>query len=172
MKPANRMAFGVVVLLALGLASRLAVAETKLTDFNGTWQGSGTDRSTPLEATQQTTCRATINADVVRMAAHIVCNGAAGLTKVIQLNITLAGDAFSGTLVQKATTSGSRSSETDLSGSVSGHKTDKTAKFTVSFPGLTPSVAVVLTLNAPTSFSMQATTLGGQLMNVNFKKSS
>jgi hypothetical protein len=168
----NHGTVSVLVLLALGLASGYARAETKLTDFNGTWQGNGTDRNTPLESSQQTHCRASINADVVRMGAHILCNGAAGLTKVIQLNITLARDAFSGTLSQKATTRGSGARESDLGGSVTGHKTDKTADFTVSFPGLTPSVSVVLTLISPGSFSMRATTLGGQLMDVTFRRSS
>jgi hypothetical protein len=168
----NRGALGALVLLALGVGTGEAGAETKLTDFNGTWQGSGTDRSTPLESTQQTHCRASINADIVRMGAHILCNGEAGLTKVIQLNITLAGDAFTGTLSQKATTSGSDTLGSNLNGSVAGHKTDKTADFAVSFPGLTPSVAVVLALINSASFSMRATTLGGQLMNVTFKRFS
>ena len=103
------------------------------------------------------------------MSSSIVCNGAAGLTKVIQLKIVLSGDAFTGTLTQKATTSGSNS-PTVLSGSVNGRKTNTTAKFMVSFPGLTPSVAVTLTLMNQAAFSMLSTTIGGQLMNVVFNR--
>jgi hypothetical protein len=174
MKLAARVAGGMLVLLALGSVLGSARAETKLTDFNGTWQGIGTDRNTPFESVQRTRCNATINADLHRMGAGIVCNGVAGLSKVIQLNITLAaaGDAFSGDLTQKATVRGNASSETVLQGSVSGHKTDKTANFRVSFPGLTPSVDVTLTLIDPGTFSMHATTFGGELMDITFSKTS
>ena len=174
MKLADRVTWWMLILLASGLGLRTADAETKLTDFNGTWQGGGTDRNTPFEATQQTKCNATVSADLHRMNTNISCNGAAGLTKVIQLSITLAGDgdAFSGVLTQKATIRGDSSNATVLNGSVAGQKTDKTASFKVSFPGLTPSVNVTLTLNNPSSFSMQATTLGGGLMDVTFNRTS
>ncbi len=173
MKLAPRFAVATLILLALGPALDCARAETKLTDFNGTWQGDGTDRNTPFESTQRTKCNATINADLHHMGTSIVCNGVAGLTKLIQLNITLAaGDAFSGDLTQKATLRGSASSETVLRGSVSGKKTDKTANFRVTFPGLTPSVDVALTLINTGTFSMRATTFVGELMDVTFSKAS
>jgi hypothetical protein len=168
MKVANFIAIG-LLLCATAAIRAPAHAETKLTDFGGTWQGSGTDRSTPFESAQKTRCRASINATLTQMRSSIVCNGAAGLTKAIQLNIVLSGDVFTGALSQKATRSGSNS-PTVLNGSVNGRKTNTTAKFTVSFPGLTPSVAVTLTLMNSASFSMQATTLGGQLMNVVFNR--
>jgi hypothetical protein len=91
------------------------------------------------------------------------------VTKVIQLNFVLSGDASTGTLTQNETTSGS-SSPTVLSGSLNGHTTNSTAKFTVSFPGLTPSAAVTLTLINQAVFSMQATTIGGEIMNVVFSR--
>jgi hypothetical protein len=168
MKVANLVAIG-LSLCAMAAVRAPAYAETKLTDFGGTWQGSGTDRSTPFESTQKTRCRASINATLTQMSSSIVCNGAAGLTKVIKLNIVLSGNTVTGTLTQKATTSGSNS-PTALNGSVNGRKTNTTAKFTVSFPGLTPSVAVTLTLMNQASFSMQATTIGGKLMNVVFNR--
>ena len=173
MKLVNRVGLGVLGILALGTVLDPAAAETQLTDFNGSWQGTGVDRNMPFQSMQRTSCQATINADLHHMKTAIVCNGVAGLTKVIQLNITLAGgEAFSGDLTQKATTRGDSSSETVLKGSVSGNKTDKSANFRVSFPGLTPSVDVALGLNNPSSFSMQATTFGGQLMNVSFNRTS
>jgi hypothetical protein len=167
-----RIAHGFLLLLAPVLLCGPAAAETKLTDFNGAWQGAGVDRNTPFESTQQTSCHAAITADLRHMKTVITCHGVAGLDKVVQLIITLTSDdAFTGTLTQKATTRGS-SSETNLEGSVTGHKTDKNADFRVSFPGLTPSVDVALALNNPSSFSMRATTIGGQLMNVTFNRTS
>jgi len=160
-------------LIGFATAAGTARAETKLTDFNGSWQGGGNDRNTPFESLQRTRCNATITADLHRMGTAIVCNGVAGLTKVIQLNIALdAGDTFTGDLSQKATWRGNAPSETVLKGSVAGQKTDKTANFRVSFPGLTPSVDVTLVLNSPGSFSMRATTIGGELMDVTFNNVS
>jgi hypothetical protein len=169
MKCVDWVAPAVIALLIAAFGSH-ATAETKLTDFNGTWRGGGTDRSVPFEPAQRTNCRANNKADLRRMSTSIVCNGAAGLDKVIRIDITLAGDAFSGQLTQKATTRGDSASASVLKGSVSGHKTDITANFTVSFPGLTPSVAVTLKLNRLSSFSMHATTLGGELMNIVFDR--
>jgi hypothetical protein len=163
--------WSLVMLMAIATAAP-AAAETKLTDFDGHWQGAGTDRYTPLQATQRTRCSATIAANATRMNSQIDCNGVAGLTKVIQLSITLAGDAFSGHLTQKATTRGDESSASVLNGTVAGHKTDQSANFKVSFSGLTPSVDVTLTLLDSSSFSMRAATFGGQLMDVTFRRSS
>lgn len=169
MKWVSSAILAVIALLMAGFGSS-AAAKTQLTDFNGAWHGAGRDRNVPFESAQRTNCRANIKADLRRMSASIVCNGAAGLDKAIRLNITLTGDAFSGELTQKATTYGDAASVAVLKGSVSGHKTDTSANFTVSFPGLTPSVAVTLKLNSRSSFSMHATTLGGELMNVVFSR--
>jgi hypothetical protein len=161
----------VAVGFALSIAAfgpRAASAETKLSDFNGTWHGGGTDRNTPFDPAQRTSCRATIKADLRTMSATISCNGVAGLDKLINLNINLAGDVFTGTLTQKATVRGAPPSV--LNGTVSGTKTDTSANFRVSFSGLTPSVAVTLKLNNPSSFYMHAETLGGELMNIAFNR--
>jgi hypothetical protein len=174
MNVSNWAARWILILAACASAPTYAQAETKLSDFNGTWQGIGTDRNTPFESAQQTRCSATINADLRRMSTGITCHGAAGLDKVIKLTIALIGDgdAFSGNLTQTATTRDDPSIATNLSGAVAGRKTDKTAEFKVSFPGLTPSVNVTLTLSSPSSFAMQATTLGGQLMDLTFNRAS
>jgi hypothetical protein len=102
------------------------------------------------------------------MTSNTQCKGTAGLTKAIHLHIRLRGDSFTGTLSQRAATRGGATSK--LAGSVSGQKTDTTANFRVTFPGLTPSVDVTLRLNNPSSFSMRATTFVGELMNVTFKR--
>ena len=77
---------------------RPAGAETKLTDFNGSWHGHGTDRNTPFESRQDTRCRAAISATVTKMNTAITCNGASDLNKAIHLDIVLSGNAFTGTL--------------------------------------------------------------------------
>ena len=104
MRLGNCAALMVLVSLTSELGLVPASAETKLTDFKGTWHGGGTDRYSPLEATQRTICQAIISADLQRMNAKIVCNGEAGPTKTVQLTIALAGDTFSGTLTQRAMT--------------------------------------------------------------------
>jgi hypothetical protein len=163
------LAVGTLVLAAAG-ALRPAGAETKLTDFDGLWQGSGWDRDLPFESMQQTSCQNTVIADLRRMTSITICNGQAGLDKTIQLAITLSGEAFSGNITQRTTMHGDEASASVLTGSVSGHKTDNTATFQISFPGFIPNAAVTLRLISPTSYSMQATTLGSLLMDVTFNR--
>ena len=170
MKLSECLAAAMLILSAWGAASGSAGAETKLSDFDGQWQGSGKDRDLPFEAMQQTSCQTTVNADLVRMSSTTICNGDAGLDKIIQLAIILSGEAFSGNLMQKTTMRGDDKSVSVLNGSVSGRKTDNTATFQVSFPGFLPNAAVTLRLINPTSYSMQATTLGSTLMDVTFTR--
>jgi hypothetical protein len=170
MKPSECLAAAMLILSACGTALGPAGAETKLTDFDGQWQGSGKDRDLPFETMQQTSCQTTVNADLIRMSSTTICNGDAGLDKIIQLAIILSGEAFSGNLMQKTTMRGDDKSVSVLNGSVSGHKTDNIATFQVSFPGFLPNAAVTLRLINPSSYSMQATTLGSTLMDVTFNR--
>lgn len=170
MTPVKRALLLSVFMSFFGWLVASAHAETKLSDFDGRWSGRGTDRNTPLESEQQTSCRADISANLRRMTANIRCDGAAGLTKAIQLRIALSGSEFAGALTQTATIHGSNAAPVTMTGAVSGHKTDTTAKFTVDFPSLTPSVAVTLQLNSKSSFTMHATTFAGALMNVVFRR--
>ena len=170
MKPSECLAAAMLILSAWGAASGPAGAETKLSDFDGQWQGSGKDRDLPFEAMQQTSCQTTITADLVRMSSTTICNGDAGLDKIIQLAIILSGVEFSGNLMQKTTMRGDDKSVSVLNGSVSGRKTDNTATFQVSFPGFLPNAAVALRLISPSSYSMQASTLGSTLMDVTFTR--
>jgi hypothetical protein len=157
-------------ILAISGALRPAGAETTLTDFDGLWQGSGKDRDLPFESMQQTSCQTTVNADLRRMSSITICNGQAGLDKTIQLAVTLSGEAISGTITQRTTMHGDEASASVLAGSVSGHKTDNTATFQISFPGFIPNATVTLRLISPTSYSMQASTLGSLLMDVTFNR--
>jgi hypothetical protein len=170
MKLSGWLAAGSLIFSACGAAYGPAGAETKLSDFDGQWQGSGQDRDLPFEAMQQTSCQTTINADLRRMSSTTICNGDAGLDKIIQLAITLSGEAFSGNLMQKTTMRGDDKSVSVLNGSVSGHKTDNTATFQISFPGFLPNATVALRLISPSSYSMQASTLGSTLMDVTFTR--
>jgi hypothetical protein len=170
MKPSECLAAGMLILSAFGAASGPAGAETRLTDFDGQWRGIGQDRDLPFETMQQTICQTTNSADLRRLDSVTVCKGDAGLDKVIQLTITLSGETFSGNLTQKSTLRGDDTSVSVLNGSVSGHKTDNTAIFQVSFPGLVPNAVVLLRLISPSSYSMKATTLGIALMDVTFNR--
>jgi hypothetical protein len=170
MKPSERLAAGLLILSAFGTAPCPAGAETRLTDFDGQWLGSGQDRDLPFEPMQQTSCQTTNSADLRRLSSVTVCKGDAGLDKLIQLTITLSGETFSGTLTQKSTLRGDDTFVSVLNGSVSGHKTDNTATFQVNFPGLVPNAIVMLRLISPSSYSMKATTLGSALMDVTFTR--
>jgi hypothetical protein len=172
MRRARHIALATLVVLTLELAAGSAGAESKLTDFNGNWQGRGTDRSSPFETVQGTSCQQTNNATLSRMISKIVCTGDAGLNKTTQMTITLAGDTLSGNLTQTQTTRGSDAPPTVYKGSIFGHKTDNAANFKVSFSGLTPSVEVSLKLINPSSFSMQATTLGSVLTDVTYNRAA
>jgi hypothetical protein len=170
MKPSECLAAGILVLLASATASYPAGAETRLTDLDGQWSGSGQDRDLPFEPMQQTSCQTTNTADLRRMSSMTVCRGEAGLDKVIQLTITLSGETFSGNLTQKTTMRGDDTSVSVLNGSVSGHRIDSTATFQITFPGLVPNATVILRLISPSSYSMKATTLGSAMMDVTFNK--
>ena len=169
MKCVDWLGTAMSTLFLVAITTGPAVAETQFTHFNGVWQGTGQDRYSPLEAMQHTRCQTTVNADLRRMVAQTSCNGAEGLRKLVHLSITVNGSAFSGTITQRTRVGGDP--ETVLSGTVTGRKTDTTAEFDARFPGFVPNVAVALKLTTPNTYTMQARTLGGQLMDVSFKRS-
>jgi hypothetical protein len=168
MKRAVRLIAVAISSFTVGIGLNSVHADPKFMDYNGNWQGNGTDRNLPFEATQRTSCRATVDADLRTMNCKIFCSGDAGLKKDIRLNINLDGDAFAGSLTQRATTPGS--SETVLDGTVYGQATDTTADFRVDFPGLVPTVTVALRRHNASSFSMQARVWGAVLMDVTFDR--
>jgi hypothetical protein len=69
-------------------------AAAKLTDFNGAWRGSGTDRATPLQSSQQTNCRATIRADETSLTDEMVCDGQGDCTRPSVSPSTSAARSF------------------------------------------------------------------------------
>lgn len=162
------LAGGAVALAALLGASAAGAAETKLTELSGSWHGSGTDRATPLEASQPTNCHATIHATLDTLSDQMSCEGKAGLHKVIHLTVRLKNDAISGSLSQTSTTRGSQPAT--LEGRVTGTRTGDAANLVVHFSGFTPSASVQLNLASPSSFSIHASSLGAALMDVGFRR--
>lgn len=160
---------GIAAVAIICGGSSHGAAATRLTDFNGAWHGTGTDRNSPLERAQQTNCQMRIRADQFHLASRTDCHGQHGLSKVLHFAVTLDGNQLTGSASQTSTTRGSATSET-LSGQVSGRKTDDVASLHIRFPGLTPNADVVLKLIDPSSFSMHVASHGLTLMNLIFHR--
>jgi hypothetical protein len=147
-----------------------AAAETKLTDFNGEWRGTGQHRDSPLQSLQETTCQNAIRATPQHMRMEMTCERNSGVRKVLRLNVTLEGDQLSGRINQRTAQPGQE--DAVMSGTLSGKKTDGSASFTVDWKGMTPSTTVDLKLLTPTSHSMKATALGATFMDLTFNRTS
>lgn len=171
MRLTGHLGIGIAAVLTGWVAPYSASAEIKLTDFNGIWSGSGTDRNSPWESPQRTSCYTRVQADLHRMSSKTVCNGEAELHKEIELSIMLDGNRISGDLTQRTTVRGSDGSE--RKGSVLGQKVEDTASYQVRFPGLVPIVATVdLKLLSQSSYSMHVTYLGVIMMDVVFNRTA
>jgi len=147
-----------------------AAAETKLTDFNGEWRGTGQDRDSALQFLQDTSCKTVIRADLTRMQTEMNCARKSGASKLVQLSVTLAGDQFSGKIMQNTSQPGRE--DAVINGTIAGKKTDQSANFLVTWQGATPNTTVDLKLLSPTSYSMQATALGITVLDVTFNRQS
>ena len=160
--------------LATALAGWLALtpagAETKLTEFNGQWLGSGTDRDTPLASAQPTRCQTRVSADLTHMTSNMECNGDAGLNKRVHLSISFTGNKFTGSAEQISVVRGSGATPKRRAGTVIGERTDDKAEFEIKFSGLTPNAHVVLQLTSPTSYTMSISALGATLTKVDFRR--
>lgn len=150
------------------LCVNAAAAAVKLPELNGSWQGSGTDRATPLQTAQHTRCHATIRATDTSLNQEMTCAGDAGLHKTIRLAVRLSGNAISGTLTQTSAARGE--APATLRGSVTGSRTDNAANLRVNFGGLMPTVSVALNMNSASAFSLHASTFGGTLMQVSLSR--
>jgi hypothetical protein len=102
------VAGGAATLVIFLFVTSAGAAAAKLTDFNGSWNGIGTDRASPLEVSQPTSCHASIRADETTLNDEIICEGKAGLHKTISLTVHLSDNRISGTLTQTSTTRGSK----------------------------------------------------------------
>jgi hypothetical protein len=152
-----------LAVLAAWIIPRPVQAETKLSELEGEWSGSGTERDSPFASSQKTTCRSKIRSDSQRMSNEIVCSGPSGARKTIQLQITMQGTQISGDLVQTQATS-------KMMGSVSGRRTGDSADMQVQFSGLMPSATAKFVVINPTTYSLHVSSMGASLMDVTFKK--
>lgn len=147
-----------------------AAAETKLTDFNGEWTGTGQDRDGPLQSLQDTRCQNTIRARQDRLRTDMVCERRSGVRKSVRMTVTLQGDQFSGTIAQRTTQPGQN--EAVISGNVTGKKTDKSATLQVRWSDATPNATIELKLHNPASFAMKVTALSMSFMDLTFNKTA
>ncbi len=155
--------------LCVALAAS-AAAETKLTDFNGEWRGTGQDRDFPLHPMQEITCQNAVRATPQRMHIEMICERKSGVRRTTRMNVTLEGDQLSGRINQRIVRPGQK--DEVLVGALAGKKTDNTANFGVTWKGTTPSASVAFKLNAPTSYSMKVTALGMTFMDATFTQTS
>ena len=145
-----------------------AAAETKLTEFNGEWRGSGQERDSPLQYLQATSCRNVIRASPKRMQSEMTCERKSGGSKLIRMTVMLEGDELTGRITRRAMQPGRE--DAVIRGTVSGKTTDKSANLLVRWQGATPNTAVDLKLNTATSYSMQATALGMTMMDLTLNR--
>jgi hypothetical protein len=98
-----------------------------LTDLDGRWQGTGSERASPMESAQQMTCQSTIQADATRMVNDTRCTGDARLRQVSSLMVTLNGNDITGTLDQTTWTGDNSASPKVLKGQCqeTGRKTEQ-----------------------------------------------
>jgi hypothetical protein len=167
----KRWRIGITAILAAWITPLAGgAAEFGLVDLDGRWQGTGSERASPMESAQQITCQSTIQADVTRMINDTTCTGDAGLRRVSTLMVALDGNDITGTLDQSTWTGGTSASPRVLKGSVSGRRTEDGAAFQVRFPGLMPNATVTFKVLNPSSFSVQAAALGIQMMQATYNK--
>ena len=150
--------------------ARGAAAETKLTDFNGEWRGTGRDRDSPLQSLQDTSCRNAVRATLQRMHIEMTCERTSGVRKTVRMNVTLQGDQLTGRINQRISQPGKE--DAVIGGTLAGKKSNGSANLTVSWKGPTPSTLISLNLDTPTSFSMKVTALGLTFMDATFKRTS
>jgi hypothetical protein len=165
----GRSVTAIAAVLAVWVTPFSAVAQTKLTDLNGEWRGSGIDRDSPFENFQKTICHTKIEADESHMNSVTVCDGQQGLHKVMRLTVTLSGDEFTGSVSQTTLARGDTTPDV-VKGSVLGRRVKDAVNLRVRLPGLMPNSAVALVLRNPSSYTMHVSSLGITMMNVTFSK--
>jgi hypothetical protein len=147
-----------------------AVAATGLAQYNGEWRGGGQDRDSPLQALQDTRCRSGVRATASRIRIDMVCRRRSGARKDVQISADLAGDEFTGRILQRTPRSGGP--DRVLSGTLSGKKSDGSAYFVVDWEGMTPDAVVVLEMPDSETFSLRATVVGVTFLEASFRRIS
>ena len=138
-------------------------------ELEGEWSGSGTERDTPFQSMQKTTCHSKIHADQNRMSNEIVCTMQSGVRKTMRTQVTLQGNRLTGSVVQTRTAP--REATQSREGSVRGIRTGNSAETEVRFPGLMmPTAKSRLTAHDASSYSIRVDAMGAVLMDVKFKR--
>ena len=160
---------GSIAVTALLASAVNVAAETKLSEFNGSWRGAGTDRNSPLESAHPTTCQMQIRADLTHLSSTTRCKREGGFAKVLNFSVKLDGDQLTGTAGQTSVAKPGAEAES-LNGKVDGTKADDEANLTIRFPGLMPNASLVLKRTAPSTFSMVIASTGITLTDVVFHR--
>jgi hypothetical protein len=146
-----------------------AGAEGKMSELEGEWSGSGTERDTPFQSMQKTTCQSKIHADERRMSNEIVCTMQSGARKTMHTQVTLEGTRLTGSVVQTRTLPSEPMQS--RKGTVRGVRTGNSAVTEVQFPGLMmPTAKSHLTVHDASSYSIRVDAMGVVLMDVKFKR--
>ena len=157
-----------IVLLA-SIVPCPAGAEGSMGELEGEWSGSGTERDTPFQSMQKTTCHSKIHADQNRMSNEIVCTMQSGVRKTTHTQVTLEGNRLTGSVFQTRTAP--RGATQSRKGSVHGVRKGNSAETEVQFPGLMmPTAKSHMTVHNASSYSIRVEALGAVLMDVTFKK--
>ena len=144
-------------------------AEGSMGELEGEWSGSGTERDTPFQSMQKTTCHSKIHADQTHMSNEIVCTTASGARKTTHSQVTLEGNRLTGSVSQTRSAPGEPTQS--RKGSVRGIRTGNSAETEVQFPGLMmPTAKSHLTVHDASSYSIRVDAMGVILMDVKFKK--
>jgi hypothetical protein len=109
-----------------------------------------------------------INASATQINSTSSCEGAGGLKKRLEMEVTFAGGDFSGTVRQVSRQSGGEA--TVYAGKVTGQRTGDRAELMAVFPGFTPNVYVSLELSSSNAMAMKVTTLGATLTDVTYQR--
>jgi hypothetical protein len=166
----HQLRAGIAAIAAACITLCTAKAEIKMADLDGDWQGSGTDRNSPLESPQQTTCQNKIRTEADRMTSDTVCKGRAGLNRTTRLAITVSGNDITGVLDQTSTTGSGNDPPNELKGAIAGRRSGNTATLQIRFPGLMPNATLILKLINLSSYSAKATALGVLMSDVTYNR--
>ena len=146
-----------------------AGAEGSMGELEGEWSGSGTERDTPFQSMQKTSCQSKIRADQNHMSNEIVCTMQSGVRKTTHTQVTQEGNRLIGSVLQTRTAP--REATQSRKGSVHGVRKGNSAETEVQFPGLMmPTAKSHMTVHNGSSYSIRVEALGAVLMDVTFKK--
>ena len=153
--------------LVASVAPCWAAGEGKMSELEGEWSGSGTDRDRPFQSMQKITCKSKIRADHRNMNNEITCTTQSGARKTTHMKVVLDGTQLTGEVVQTVTNP--REAMQQRKGSVSGTRVGNGADVQISFP-MTPTARSRMVVHDASSYSIKVEALGALMMDVTFKR--